>query len=63
MGKLNPGDPECTMAVDYADDWVRCKCGRALFWVEYVVGVINIKCPSCGTVIRLVLGVQVTKDP
>jgi len=48
-----------TIAVDYQGDWVRCNCGRALFWVSIAYGVVNIKCPSCGKVVRVVLGVMI----
>jgi len=58
MGKP-PGDIDYTIAVDISNDWIRCPCGRALMWIERGQAVLNIKCPSCGKVILLVLGIEI----
>lgn len=41
-------------------DWVRCSCGRILFYVEQADSTsIVIACPSCKKVRRVVMGVNV----
>lgn len=63
MALKPPPEPEHLVALTAVkSDWVRCtSCSRALFYIYDASGyiIMNFKCPSCGKIFRLVIGIIV----